>query len=77
MASKAAALTVQVAIVGGGPAGLTAAIALAEAGVETALIARGRRATTTAPPPCWRVRSPRSTRSASGRAAGTTPRRSR
>ena len=44
MASKAAALTVQetvqVAIVGGGPAGLTAAIALAEAGVETALIAR-------------------------------------
>ena len=40
MASKAAALTVQVAIVGGGPAGLTAAIALAEAGIETALIAR-------------------------------------
>jgi 2-octaprenyl-6-methoxyphenol hydroxylase len=40
MAGKAAALTVQVAIVGGGPAGLTAAIALAEAGVETALIAR-------------------------------------
>jgi 2-octaprenyl-6-methoxyphenol hydroxylase len=33
-------LTVEVAIVGGGPAGLTAAIALAEAGVETALIAR-------------------------------------
>ena len=32
--------TVQVAIVGGGPAGLTAAIALAQAGVETALIAR-------------------------------------
>ena len=40
MASKAAALTVQVAIVGGGPAGLTAAIALAEAGIETALVAR-------------------------------------
>jgi 2-octaprenyl-6-methoxyphenol hydroxylase len=40
MASKAAALTVQVAIVGGGPAGLTAAIALAEADIETALIAR-------------------------------------
>ena len=40
MAGKAAALTVQVAIVGGGPAGLTAAIALAEAGIETALIAR-------------------------------------
>ena len=40
MASKTAALTVQVAIIGGGPAGLTAAIALAEAGVETALIAR-------------------------------------
>src|SRR5437764_1910789 len=33
-------LTVEVAIVGGGPAGLTAAIALAEAGIETALIAR-------------------------------------
>jgi 2-octaprenyl-6-methoxyphenol hydroxylase len=33
-------LTVEVAIVGGGPAGLTAAIALADAGVETALIAR-------------------------------------
>jgi 2-octaprenyl-6-methoxyphenol hydroxylase len=36
----AARLTVEVAIVGGGPAGLTAAIALAGAGVETALIAR-------------------------------------
>ena len=34
-------LTVEVAIVGGGPVGLTAAIALAEAGIETALIARG------------------------------------
>ena len=34
------ALTVEVAVVGGGPAGLTAAIALAEAGVTTALIAR-------------------------------------
>jgi 2-octaprenyl-6-methoxyphenol hydroxylase len=33
-------LTVETAVVGGGPAGLTAAIALAEAGVETALIAR-------------------------------------
>ena len=33
-------LTVEVAIVGGGPAGLTAAIALAEAGIETVLIAR-------------------------------------
>ena len=33
-------LTVEVAIVGGGPAGLTAAIALAEAGIETALIAQ-------------------------------------
>jgi 2-octaprenyl-6-methoxyphenol hydroxylase len=33
-------LSVEVAIVGGGPAGLTAAIALAEAGIETALIAR-------------------------------------
>jgi 2-octaprenyl-6-methoxyphenol hydroxylase len=33
-------LTVEVAIVGGGPAGLTAAIALADAGVTTALIAR-------------------------------------
>src|SRR5690242_11071350 len=32
--------TVEVAVVGGGPAGLTAAIALASAGVETALIAR-------------------------------------
>jgi 2-octaprenyl-6-methoxyphenol hydroxylase len=33
-------LTVEVAIVGAGPAGLTAAIALAQAGIETALIAR-------------------------------------
>src|SRR5213076_1068786 len=33
-------LTVEAAIVGGGPAGLTAAIAMAEAGIETALIAR-------------------------------------
>src|SRR5436190_2161960 len=33
-------LTVEAASVGGGPAGLTAAIALAEAGIETALIAR-------------------------------------
>src|SRR6185503_11387014 len=33
-------LSVEVAVVGGGPAGLTAAIALASAGVETALIAR-------------------------------------
>ena len=32
--------TVEVAVVGGGPAGLTAAIALAAAGVETALIAK-------------------------------------
>src|SRR4051812_393880 len=31
---------VEVAVVGGGPAGLTAAIALASAGVETALVAR-------------------------------------
>ena len=31
---------VEVAVVGGGPAGLTAAIALAAAGVETALIAK-------------------------------------
>ena len=40
MAAKAGALTVEVAIVGGGPAGLTAAIALAQAGVATALIAK-------------------------------------
>src|ERR1043166_4138758 len=33
-------MKVEVAVVGGGPAGLTAAIALASAGVETALIAR-------------------------------------
>ena len=33
-------LTVEVAVVGGGPAGLTSAIALASAGIETALIAR-------------------------------------
>jgi 2-octaprenyl-6-methoxyphenol hydroxylase len=33
--------TVQVVIVGGGPAGLTAAIALAGAGVDTALVAKG------------------------------------
>ena len=32
--------SVEVAVVGGGPAGLTAAIALAAAGVETALIAK-------------------------------------
>ena len=36
----AEALTVEVAVVGGGPAGLTAAIALASAGIETALVAR-------------------------------------
>ena len=48
-------LTVEVAIVGGGPAGLTAAIALAEAGIETALIAR-RRPPTIAPPRCCRAR---------------------
>lgn len=35
-------VTVEVAVIGGGPAGLTAAIALASAGVETALIARQR-----------------------------------
>jgi 2-octaprenyl-6-methoxyphenol hydroxylase len=43
MAGKATALTVrkvQVAVVGGGPAGLTAAIALAASGIEVALIAR-------------------------------------
>ena len=34
------ARTVEVAVVGGGPAGLTAAIALAAAGIETALIAK-------------------------------------
>jgi 2-octaprenyl-6-methoxyphenol hydroxylase len=33
--------TVEVVVVGGGPAGLTAAIALAAGGVETALVARG------------------------------------
>ena len=33
-------VTVEVAVVGGGPAGLTAAIALASAGIETALIGR-------------------------------------
>jgi 2-octaprenyl-6-methoxyphenol hydroxylase len=33
-------MSVEVAIVGGGPAGLTAAIALASAGIDTALIAR-------------------------------------
>jgi 2-octaprenyl-6-methoxyphenol hydroxylase len=37
-------LTTEVAIVGGGPAGLTAAIALASAGIETALIAKSRSA---------------------------------
>ncbi len=40
MARSPLPLTVPVAIVGGGPAGLTAAIALAGAGIETALIAR-------------------------------------
>lgn len=39
-ALKAQALTVEVAIVGGGPAGLTAAVALGRAGIETALVAR-------------------------------------
>ena len=40
MASRREPLTAEVAVVGGGPAGLTAAIALAAAGIETALIAR-------------------------------------
>ena len=40
MAARTKPLTVEAAIVGGGPAGLTAAIALAAAGVETALIAK-------------------------------------
>src|SRR5262245_56001410 len=40
MAERRAALTVRAAIVGGGPAGLTAAVALAAAGVETALVGR-------------------------------------
>jgi 2-octaprenyl-6-methoxyphenol hydroxylase len=40
MDKATAPLTVQVAIVGGGPAGLTAAIALSSAGVETALVSR-------------------------------------
>ena len=40
MAAGTIRLSAEVAIVGGGPAGLTAAIALAAAGVETALIAR-------------------------------------
>src|SRR5581483_8433814 len=39
MQSAAASLTVEAAVVGGGPAGLTAAIALASAGIATALIA--------------------------------------
>ena len=34
---------VEVAVVGGGPAGLTAAVALAAAGVETALISAPER----------------------------------
>ncbi len=33
-------VTTEVAVVGGGPAGLTAAIALASAGIETVLIGR-------------------------------------
>jgi 2-octaprenyl-6-methoxyphenol hydroxylase len=37
-------LTAEVVVVGGGPAGLTAAIALASAGVDTALVAKRRSA---------------------------------
>lgn len=37
---EAAVLAVEVAVVGGGPAGLTAAIALAAAGIKTALVAK-------------------------------------
>ncbi len=40
MAARTDRLTVELAVVGGGPAGLTAAIALASAGIETVLIAR-------------------------------------
>ena len=66
---------VEVAVVGGGPAGLTAAIALAAAGVETALISK--------PPPAGQshhgaarpARSRRSKRWRSGRCAARKPRR--
>src|SRR5262245_27099533 len=40
MAYDGKRLTAEVAVVGGGPAGLTAAIGLAAAGIETALVAR-------------------------------------
>ncbi len=45
-------LTAEVAVVGGGPAGLTTAIALAAAGVETVLVGRPPPCPTTAPPRC-------------------------
>ena len=46
-------------VVGGGPAGLTAAIALAAGGIGTVLVGRRPAKPTTAPLPCSPVPSPR------------------
>jgi hypothetical protein len=67
-------LTTEAIVVGGGRRP-DRAIALASAGVETALVAKAPSVRITAPPRCSQVRLRRSTRSTSGRAARERPRR--
>ncbi len=63
-----------VAVVGGGPAGLAAALALAgRPAPATALVARRVPTATTAPPRCWAAPSRFWKASTSGAAAPTRP----